>query len=145
MSSKKRRAAIDLSLEPDQRREEVGDGDRKASDDGVAAEKDGDGSRQGEAPKEETGEEKVAEVVVDQGGDGCNEDIKYRTQRGEMVEEDKQPAANDDGDGDRDGGAGASAEEKHLVDANAGEDDEGGNNSRRTTMVQEEVPTYILN
>ncbi|KAG8072569.1 hypothetical protein GUJ93_ZPchr0006g45350 [Zizania palustris] len=140
MSSKKKRAAIDLSLEPE-RREEVGHGDRKASDGAIAAAKDGDGSKQGEPPKEETGEEleKVAEVVVDQGGDGCSEDTKYRTQRGEMTEEeDKRPAASDDDDGDRDDGAGASAEEKHMVDANAGEYDEGGN-SRRTTMAQEEL------
>ncbi|KAL5207205.1 hypothetical protein ABZP36_031640 [Zizania latifolia] len=146
MSSKKKRAAqkpqIDLSLEPAETREEDGDGncgaadgDRKASD-GAAAEKDG-GGKQGEASKEVAGEEKVLEVVVVQGGDGSNEEIRYRTLQGEMMEEGKQPAANDDDDGESVGAGRACVEEKHMVDA-TGEDDNGANR-RRTTMVQDEL------
>ncbi|KAG8059308.1 hypothetical protein GUJ93_ZPchr0002g25737 [Zizania palustris] len=134
MSSKKKRAAqIDLSLQPAEPRG-VADGDRKASD-GAAAEKDGSG-KQGEAqaPKEETGEEKVLEVVVVQGGVGFDEEIKYRTLQGEttMEGDDTQPAANDVVGAGR-----ACVEEKHMVDA-TGEDDGGANISRRTTMVQDE-------
>uniref|UniRef100_A0A0E0K5Q6 WRKY domain-containing protein n=1 Tax=Oryza punctata TaxID=4537 RepID=A0A0E0K5Q6_ORYPU len=144
MSSKKRRAAIDLSLEAERRRpEEGGSGDREARDGAAAAEEDGD-VKQGEGgPKEETGgeEEKVVEVVVDQGEDGSNEEIKYRTQQGEMMEEDKQPAAAaniDDDDGGESDGAGASAEEKHMVtEATGGEGDEGGDS--RTAMAQDEL------
>uniref|UniRef100_J3LHH4 WRKY domain-containing protein n=1 Tax=Oryza brachyantha TaxID=4533 RepID=J3LHH4_ORYBR len=136
MSSKKKRAAIDLSLEAERRPEE-GDGDGETSDGGAMAAKD---VKQGEAvPKEETGgEEKVVEVVVDQGEDGSNEEIKYRSRQGEMMEEDKQPAAaNDDDDGESDG-AGASAEEKHIVAEAAGNGDDDGGDSR-TAMAQDEL------
>ncbi|BAF10164.1 Os02g0770500 [Oryza sativa Japonica Group] len=144
MSSKKKRAAIDLSLEAERRRpEERGGGsDREASDGAAAAaEEDGD-VKQREGPKEETGgeEEKVVEVVVDQGEDGSNEEIKYRTQQAEMIEEDKQPAAaaNVDDDGGDSDGVGASAEEKHMVtEATGGEGDDGGDS--RTPMAQDEL------
>lgn len=149
MSSKKKRAAIDLSLEAERRRpEERGGGsDREASDGAAAAaEEDGD-VKQREGPKEETGgeEEKVVEVVVDQGEDGSNEEIKYRTQQAEMIEEDKQPAAaaNVDDDGGDSDGVGASAEEKHMVtEATGGEGDDGGDS--RTPMAQDEVLYTVL-
>ncbi|KAF0931271.1 hypothetical protein E2562_002618 [Oryza meyeriana var. granulata] len=138
MSSKRKRAAIDLSLEVERRPEER---DGEASDGAAAAaEEEDDDVKRGEAPKEEPGgeEEKVVEVVVDQREDGSNEEIKYRTQQGEKMKEDKQPAAaaNVDDDGESDG-AGASAEEKHMVAEAAGEGDDGGDS--RTAMVQDEL------
>uniref|UniRef100_A0A0D9VLJ3 WRKY domain-containing protein n=1 Tax=Leersia perrieri TaxID=77586 RepID=A0A0D9VLJ3_9ORYZ len=136
-SSKKKRAAIDLSLEADQRKAE----ERDAGDGVAMAEEDDDVKRAELAPKEETGGEekkkKVVEVVVDQGEDGSNEEIKYRTQQGEMMEKDKQPdqAANDDEHDDESDGAGASPEEKHMV----GEEAAGEGDDSRTAMVQDEL------
>ncbi|KAL6635199.1 hypothetical protein ACP70R_027870 [Stipagrostis hirtigluma subsp. patula] len=132
-SSKKKRAAVDLSLEVERTeddRSSGGDGDRRAKD--CELEKEEQLKKQGEAPKEETDEEKVVEVVVDQGADGSKEEIKYRTQQGEEMEEDKQLA--EDGDGESNG-AETRAEDKHVV-ATAGN---GGGGDNQSTMVQDEV------
>jgi hypothetical protein len=144
MSSKKKRAAIDLSLEAERSDEDHssgggGKGDRRwDKDDGAVDKKEEQFKEQGEAPKEETGEEKVVvEVVVDQGGDGTKE-IKYRTQQGEEMEDDKQSAADAHGDGESDGGK-TRAQDKHVVVEAAGNGDGDDNYS---TMVQDEVSTY---
>ena len=140
MSSKKKRAAIDLSLEAERSDEDHsgggrGKGDRRRDkDDGEVDKKEERFKEQGEAPKEETGEEKVVvEVVVDQEGDGTKE-IKYRTQQGEEMEDDKQSAADAHGDGENDGGE-TRAQDKHVVEA-AGN---GDGDDSYSTMVQDEV------
>lgn len=143
MSSKKRRAAIDLSLEAERSDEDHsgggggGKGDRRwDKDDGGVDEKEEQFKEHGEAPKEETGEEKVVvEVVVDQEGNGTSKEIKYRTQHGEEMEDDKQQsAAGAHGDGESDG-AETRAQDKHVVEA-AGN---GDGDDSYTTMVQDEV------
>ncbi|TVU28680.1 hypothetical protein EJB05_20209, partial [Eragrostis curvula] len=134
MSSKKKKAAIDLSLEAAEKRED----DRSSGRDGDGRSKDGEKDKQegqpkeqGEAPKEETNEEKVVEVVVDQGEDGSKEEIKYRTQQGEEMEEDKQSAEEGDGDDESDGPE-TQAEDKHVVEA-------AGNSDGGDTMELDEV------
>ncbi|KAL6911557.1 hypothetical protein ACP4OV_000362 [Aristida adscensionis] len=135
-SSKKKRAAIDLSLEAERE-----DDDHSSGDDGDHRARDGELEKeeqlrkQGEAPKEETDEEeKVVEVGVDRGADGSKEEIKYRTQQGEVMEEDKQLEEEGDDDGESDG-AETRAEDKHVV-ATAGA---GAGGDNRTAMVQDEV------
>lgn len=129
MSAKKKRAAIDLSLEVENREEEDrssgGDSDRRSKDVEVHKE-EGHLKRHGEAPKEENSEEKVVEVVVDQEGKGSKEEIKYRTQSGEEMEEDKQLAEEADGNDESDG-AETRAEDKHVVE-DAGNSNHGGDN-----------------
>ncbi|KAK3155399.1 hypothetical protein QOZ80_2BG0202800 [Eleusine coracana subsp. coracana] len=137
MSSKKKRAAIDLSLEVETREEDDrssgGDSDRRSKD-GEMDKEEEQLKRHGEALKEETSEEKVVEVVVDQGGKGSMEEIKYRTQPGEM-EEDKQLEEEEDGNDESDG-ADTRAEDKHVVE-DAGNRNHGGDS--HTTMEQDEV------
>ncbi|KAJ1281205.1 hypothetical protein BS78_04G290100 [Paspalum vaginatum] len=135
MSSKKKRAAIDLSREAEERDDDDhsagagdDDGDRRDKD-GEVDKKEEQLKKQGKAPKEK----KVVEVVVDQGGDGTKEEIKYRTQQGEEMEEDKQSNAH--GDDESDGGE-TRAEDKHVVEDAAGNKD--GDDSD-TAMVQDEV------
>ncbi|CAN6279858.1 unnamed protein product [Urochloa humidicola] len=130
MSSKKKRAAIDLSLEPERREEDHSTDDRRGKDGGADKKEEQFKEQENQAPKEETdGEEKVVEVVVDQGGDGTKEEIKYRTQQGEEMEEDKQSEEDGDGDDESDGGE-TRADDKHVVEAAAG---------NGTAMVQNEV------
>ncbi|CAN6245942.1 unnamed protein product [Urochloa humidicola] len=132
MSSKKKRAAIDLSLEAERREEGHNTDDHRDKDAGADKKEEQFNKEQEEAPKEETGgEKKVVEVVVDQGGDGTKEEIKYRTQQGEEMEEDKQSEEDDDGN---DGAETCVEEDKPMVDADAGD-----GNDNRTTMVQDEV------
>ncbi|CAL5019773.1 unnamed protein product [Urochloa decumbens] len=135
MSSKKKRAAIDLSLEAERREEGHSAGDGRDKPDGGVDKKEEQFKEQEEAPnKEETGgEEKVVEVVVDQGGDGTKEEIKYRTQQGEEMEEDKQSEEDGEGDNESDGEE-TRAYDKHVVEATAGNGDDN-----HTTMVQDEV------
>nr|CAB3447996.1 unnamed protein product [Digitaria exilis] len=133
MSSKRKRAAIDLSLEAERKKEEE---DHSAGDcsskDGRVDKKEEQFKEQEEDPIEETAGEKVVEVVVDQGGDGTEEEIKYRTQQGEEM--DKQ-SEEDAGDGDDESdGAETRAEDKHVVEATAGDGDDS-----QTIMVQDEV------
>ncbi|GJM86985.1 hypothetical protein PR202_ga02894 [Eleusine coracana subsp. coracana] len=140
MSSKKKRAAIDLSLEVETREEDDrssgGDSDRRSKD-GKMDKEEGQLKRHGQALKEETSdEEKVVEVVVDQGGKGSMEEIKYRTQPGEEMEEDKQQAEEVDGNDESDG-ADTRAEDKHVVE-DAGNRNHGGGDSH-TAMEQDEV------
>ncbi|CAL4967207.1 unnamed protein product [Urochloa decumbens] len=136
MPSKKKRAAIDLSLEAEGREEGHSAGDGRDKQDGRVDKKEEQFKEQEEAPnKEETGgEEKVVEVVVDQGGDGTKEEIKYRTQQGEEMEEDKQSEEDGEGDNESDGGE-TRADDKHVVEATAGNSDD----NHHTTMVQDEV------
>ncbi|XP_062220948.1 probable WRKY transcription factor 9 [Phragmites australis] len=138
MSSKKKRAAVDLSLEMEGREDDRSggsDGDRQTKDGGVEK-KDGQ-LKQGEERKEEIEEEKVVEVVVDQRGDvRSKEEIKYRTQQGEEMEEDKQLSEEGDDNGESDGGE-TRAEDKHVVEAAGNKGDHGDDNP--TTMVQDEV------
>ncbi|PAN08449.1 hypothetical protein PAHAL_1G413700 [Panicum hallii] len=136
MSSKKKRAAIDLSLEAERREEDDrSGGDRRDKDARVDKEEE-QFKEQKEAPnKEETGgEEKVVEVVVDQGGDGTKEEIKNRTQQGEEMEEDKQSEEDGSGDDESDG-AGTRADDDKLVAV----EDSGDGDGDHTTMVQDEV------
>nr|CAB3451205.1 unnamed protein product [Digitaria exilis] len=136
MSSKRKRAAIDLSLAADQREKEEDHiaGDRRGKDGGVDKKEEQFKEQEEDHPIEETAGEKVVEVVVDQGGDGTKEEIKYRTQHGEEMEEDKQ-SEEDAGDGDDESdGAETRAEDKHVVEATAGDGDDS-----QTTMVQDEV------
>ncbi|RLN09167.1 putative WRKY transcription factor 61 [Panicum miliaceum] len=135
-SRKKRAAAIDLSLEAERREEDDrSDGDRRGKDGRVGKEEE-QFKEQKEAPKEETGgDEKVVEVVVDQGGDGTKEEIKYRTQQGEEMEEDKQSEEDGSGDDESDG-AGTRADHDKLV---AVVEDSGDGDGDHTTMVKDEV------
>ncbi|TKW41793.1 hypothetical protein SEVIR_1G341000v4 [Setaria viridis] len=136
MSSKKKRAAaIDLSVEAERREEEDRSaGDRRDKDGGVGKKEEQFKEQEEAPPKEETGgEEKVVEVVVDQGGDGTKEEIKYRTQQGEEMEEDKQ---SEEGHGDDESdGAENRADGKHVVEASG----DGDGDDNHTTMVQDEV------
>ncbi|WVZ73468.1 hypothetical protein U9M48_021771 [Paspalum notatum var. saurae] len=134
MSSKKKRAAIDLSREAEERDDDhsAGDGDRRDKD-GEVDKKEELLKKQaaGEAPKVE---KKVVEVVVDQGGDGTKEEIKYRTQQGEEMEEDKQSNAH--GDDESDGGETREGV-KHVVEAAAAGNRDGDDSD--TAMVLDEV------
>ncbi|CAN6233278.1 unnamed protein product [Urochloa humidicola] len=134
-SKKKKRAAIDLSLEAEMREEGHSTDDRRGKDGEADKKEEQFKEQEEEAPKEETGaEEKVVEVVVDQGGDGTKEEIKYRTQQGEEMEEDKQSEEDSDGDDESDGAETRVEEDKPMVDVAAGNGDDN-----RTTMVQDEV------
>lgn len=141
MSSKKKRAAIDLSLEVEGTEEDHsrgGGGDREAAKDGGVHKEEEQLKEQEEArPKEETGEEKVVEVVVDQEGEGTKEEIKYRTQQGEEMEEDKQ-SAEDGRSNDESDGAETRAEDNHVLEAAAG-NGAGEEDNSHTTMEQDEV------
>lgn len=144
-SNKKKRAAIDLSLAAERSDEDHSGGskgrdDRRDDKDGEVDKKEEQFKEQGEAPKEETSEEKkVVEVVVDQGGNGTKE-IKFRTQQGEEMEEDKQSAVDAHGD-DESHGDETRAQDKDVVEGAAGNGDGDGDDSY-TTMVQDEVSTH---
>lgn len=145
MSSKKKRAAIDLSLEAERSGEGhssgggKGDRHRDKDDSSEVDKKEEQFKEQREALEEGTGEEKVVvEVVVDQGRDDTRE-IKYRTQQGEEMGNDKQPAEDAHGDDESDGGE-TRAQDKHVVEA-AGN---GDGDDSYTTMVQDEVIKHIL-
>jgi hypothetical protein len=117
-SKKKQRAAIDLPLEvektEDDDRSSGGDGDSRSKD-GEMDREEGQLKRHGEAPKEATNS-KVVEVVVDQGGKkDSKEEIRFKTQPGEEMEEDKQLAEEEDGNDESDG-AETRAEDKHVVE-----------------------------
>uniref|UniRef100_A0ACD5ZAH9 Uncharacterized protein n=1 Tax=Avena sativa TaxID=4498 RepID=A0ACD5ZAH9_AVESA len=132
-SSKRKREAIDLERRGDV--SGVDDGSHGREEEGTpTAGKEGQVTRGEASPKE------VAGVVVDRGGDGSKEEIKYGTPQGEVLEEDKQSAADHDGDGDgeeeSDDGGGTRAEDKHMVEAAPGEGD--GDHSHAAMAHDEE-------
>jgi hypothetical protein len=136
-SKKKQRAAIDLKTEDDDDRSSGGDGNSRSMD-GEMDKEEGQLKGHEEAPKKETNG-KVVEVVVDQGGKkDSKEEIKFKTQPGEEMEEDKQLAEEEDGDDESDG-AETRAEDKHVVE------DAGNSNvdDSHTAMEHDEVRTCI--
>jgi hypothetical protein len=125
-SSKRKREAIDL-----ERRDDVEGGDRRADDGVPAAGKEGQ-VKPGEAPSEE-----VVEVVVDRGEDGSKEEIKYGTPQGEVMEEDKQSAADHDADEkSADDRVETRADDKHMVEETPGD---GDGDENHTAMAHDEV------
>lgn len=138
-SSKRKRAEIDLERRDDD--VDHSSGDHQPGEGAPPAQKEGQ-IKEGEAPTKE-----VVEVVVDRGGNGSKEEIKYGTQQGGVMEEDKQSAAaaadNDGADGiddEESDGAGTRAEDKHMVEAAPGDGD--GDHHDHTTMAQDEVYAY---
>ncbi|EMS53973.1 putative WRKY transcription factor 9 [Triticum urartu] len=138
-SSKRKRADIDLERRDDE--VDDGSGDHHPGEAAPRVQKEGQ-IKEGEAPAKE-----VVEVVVDRGGDGSKEEIKYGTQQGGVIEEDKKSAAaaadNDAGDGidDEEGdGGGTGAEDKHMVEAAPGDGD-GDGDHEHTAMAQDELST----
>ncbi|CAM0943849.1 unnamed protein product [Alopecurus aequalis] len=133
-SSKRKREVIDLGRRDD---DDVGDGsggDGQAEE-GVppasAARKEGQVKQGAASPKE------VVEVVEDREGAGSKEEIKYSTQQGELMEEDKQSGADHDGNGDEESGdgAGTRAEDKHMLEEAPSD---GGGNHNHTSMARDE-------
>jgi hypothetical protein len=142
MSSKKKRAGIDLSLELEKGEDDRSSGGNSDGDgwskDGKMDKGEGQLKKHGEAIKEESNE-KVVEVVVDQGGKGSNqEEVKFRTQPGEEMEVDKQLAE----EGDESNGAETRAGDKHVVE-DAGNSNGGDNHP---AMKQDDkVRTHAFN
>ena len=128
-SKRKREPVIDLG----RRDGDVGDGsggDGRAEEGMPAAALQKEGQvKQGAAPPKE-----VVEVVLDRGGASSKEEIKYGTQQGGLMEDDKQSAADHDGDEVSDDGVGTGAEDKHMVEAAAGD-----GNGNHTSMAHNEV------
>jgi hypothetical protein len=146
MSSKKKRAAIDLSLELEKGEDDRSSGGNSDGDDcskdGKMDKEEGQLKKHREAIKEESNE-KVVEVVVDQGEKGSNQkEIKFRTQPGEEMEEDKQLAEEGDGGGESNG-AETRAEDKHVVEE-AGNSN-GGDDNHSVMEQNDEVRTRAFN